>query len=82
MKVSQKIKNRNRNNQIFKICLTSFIVLIVNMVSGQIEPRKRSFANDRNSFGVQDSLQNQSQESKSIKNIKNLDAIFKSWANI
>lgn len=74
MKVSQKIKNRNRNNQIFKICLTSFIVLIVNMVSGQIEPRKRSFANDRNSFGVQDSLQNQSQESKSIKNIKNLDA--------
>ncbi|WP_339896265.1 putative porin [uncultured Algibacter sp.] len=74
MKVSQKIKNRNINNQIFKICLTSFIVLIVNMVSGQIEPRKRSFANDRNSFGVQDSLQNQSQESKSIKNIKNLDA--------
>ena len=59
MKVSQKIKNRNINNQIFKICLTSFIVLIVNMVSGQIEPRKRSFANDRNSFGVQDSLQNQ-----------------------
>ena len=50
------------------------MVLIVNMVSGQIKPGRRLIEEDVNSFGVQDSLQNKYQESTSVKNIKNLDA--------
>ena len=75
MKVSLKIKNRITSNQICTICLTFFMVFIVNMVSGQIKkPARRVIEDDLNSFGVQDSLQNKYQESTSVKNIKNLDA--------
>lgn len=74
MKVSLKIKNRNRSNQIYKVFLTCFMFFIVQVVSAQIQPKKKVIGDDLNSFGVQDSLQNQSKESTSLKNIKNPDA--------
>ncbi|PWH84628.1 hypothetical protein DIS18_08380 [Algibacter marinivivus] len=58
-----------------KVFFTCFIVCIVNLVSAQIQqPGRRAIDDGVGTFGVQDSLSNQSQESTSIKNLKNPDA--------
>ena len=67
MKVSQKIKNRNK--QICKICITAFIVLMVKMVSGQTQPRKKVLNDDLKPIRVQDSASTNSQ--RTTKNNKN-----------
>ncbi|WP_298556763.1 putative porin [uncultured Algibacter sp.] len=76
MNIILEIKNRNKRKQIFKVFLTCFIVLVVNMVSAQIRPDRRVVVDDGNLIGVKDSL---STKSTSIKNLKNPDAKIKDY---
>ena len=56
MVVTLKIKNRNISNQMLKVFLTCFGLLMVNFTVAQIQPIQKGTSIDDKSFGVQDSI--------------------------
>ena len=74
-------KDRYKINQIQKVLFSCFLFFVFIQVSAQIQTGRGVLNNNRNipGVGIQDSLQNQSQESTSIKNLKNPEAKIENY---